>query len=251
MEEGLQKITEVIQRMTETIQQPTGWEIAMAIAGIASAIIATVAIFMTRCSIKAQNKQSLFEKRLDNYILCKTFFELVDENIEFLDSKKMRNGWLDVYLELSWITSADYFERPNMVITDMTSDEFRYNFLQKLEDLKIIAEKSALLFCNHDGERLQKFVLAYRDTISSMYYYQLLVDRMQNDPMNKAIIESYGLDNIPKKQPKSRKKISQQYGEPKKREELLTNIDNLRNAFSDIKDNKVLEKIKKQLILKG
>ena len=76
MEEGLQKIT-------EAIQQPTGWEKAMAIAGIASAVVAVAAILMTRYSIKIQNKQNLFDKRIKVYTLLRKTLD------NYARSKKM------------------------------------------------------------------------------------------------------------------------------------------------------------------
>ena len=71
VEENLQKITELL---TEICGEPDIWEIISNVCAVLGVLIAVWSLFKT---IKAQNKQSLFQKRLDVYIPCKTFFNLI------------------------------------------------------------------------------------------------------------------------------------------------------------------------------
>jgi len=207
-----------------------------------------VALITTSWSIRAQNKQSLFEKRLEIFVLCKTFYELVDENIEHLDIKPEKNYPLSISLEFSWITNSDYFEKSPRLINDVYNEEYRYRFLQKLEDLNTLSEKCALLFKGASSTALQVFIASYRDAIRSMYGYQVLVERMRDDPIEKMKKDAV-VAGITKMAPKTAKQLCESYGEPKHQKELLKKIDALKESFEYLKKNNSLEKIKKQLTL--
>lgn len=207
-----------------------------------------VALIATSWSIRAQNKQSLFEKRLETFVLCKTFYDLIDENIEHLDIKPEKSYPLTISLEFSWITNTDYFEKSPRLINDVYNEEYRYKFLQKLEDLNSLSEKCSLLFKGTNGALLRTFIASYRDAIRSMYGYQVLVEKMRNDPIEKMKKDAV-VAGATKMVPKTAKQLCESYSEPKHQKELLKKINNLRAAFNDLKKNHSLEKIKKQLIL--
>ncbi|MBQ1387916.1 hypothetical protein IIY68_03965 [Candidatus Saccharibacteria bacterium] len=207
-----------------------------------------VALITTSWSIRAQNKQSLFEKRLEAFVLCKTFYDLIDENIKHLDIKPEKNYPLTISLEFSWITNTDYFEKSPRLIDDVYNEEYRYKFLQKLEDLNALSEKCSLLFKGTNGTLLQAFIASYRDTIRSMYGYQVLVEKMRDDPIEKMKKDAVAA-GVTKMTPKTAKQLCESYGEPERQKELLKKIDNLKAAFNTLKKSNSLKKIKKQLIL--
>ena len=208
-----------------------------------------VALITTSWSIRAQNKQSLFEKRLEIFILCKTFYNLVEGNMKYLDLKTEECGYpIDLNLEFSWITNTDYFEGAPRIINDIYNEDYRYRFLQKLEDLGFIAEKCTLLFKGNNGITLQRFILAYRDTLRSIYGYQIVLDKMRNDPIEKMAKEALA-SGMTKAQTKTAKELCKNYGEPEFRKDLLDKLSALKKAANVIKKDDSLNKIKEQLTL--
>lgn len=207
-----------------------------------------VALVTTAWSIYAQNKQSLFEKRLEVYLLCRTFYNLINENQKMLDTKSEHDYPINVDLEFSWITNTDFFDGSPKLIFDIYNEEYRYKFLQKLEELGIISEKCSLLFKKDNGEELSHFISSYGNTLRSMYSYQIVLDKMRNDPTNEMLKANsrYGKTSMI---PKDAKQLSKEYGEPKHRKKVLKDIVELKKSFKTLKDDSVLENIKKQLIL--
>lgn len=260
MEEGLSRIVEELSKpdyagIVIGVLTSIG-TIAAAIVAAISAKAASKAANLSRKSVelqekqlKLQNRQSLFEKRLDNYIHCKTFYDLIEENLENLDIKSETSYQLNIDMEFIWITNTDYFEKSPRLIFDLNNEEYRYKFLQKLEDLKAIAEKSSILFPNDEGASIKKFVLAYRRVISAMYKYADLIDTMDNDPMDRSIKELYASGARPLESPKTFEELSKEYGEGKWRKELLESINDLRESFNTLRRKKILDKVKNRVTL--
>ncbi len=223
-------------------------DIIQVILAILTFIGVGVALATTAWSIHAQNKQSLFEKRLEVYLLCKTFYSLINENQKILDIKSEHDYPINVDFEFSWITNTDYFKGSPKLIFDIYNEEYRYSFLQRLEELGILSEKCTLLFKKEDGNKLSNFISSYSDTLRSMYSYQIVLDKMRNDPTNEILKANsrYGKTSM---MPKDAKQLSLEYGEPKHRKKVLDDIDKLKKSFKTLGSTKVLEKVKKQLVL--
>ena len=78
--------------------------------------------------------------------------------------------------------------------------------------------------------------------------YQIVLDKMRNDPTNEILKANsrYGKTSM---MPKDAKQLSLEYGEPKHRKKVLDDIDKLKKSFKTLESTKVLEKVKKQLVL--
>ena len=223
-------------------------DIIQVILAILTFIGVGVALATTAWSIHAQNKQSLFEKRLEVYLLCKTIYGLIKENQKIFDIRSQHGYPINIDFEFSWITNTDFFNGSPKIIFDIYNEEYRYKFLQKLEELGILSEKCILLFKKENGERLSSFISSYCDVLRSMYSYQIVLNKMRNDPTNEIIKANskYGNSSM---MPKDAKQLGQEYGEPKHRKKVLDDISELKRSFIALKDTNILEKIKKQLIL--
>ncbi|NSB30152.1 hypothetical protein [Clostridium saccharoperbutylacetonicum] len=62
--------------------------VVSACAGIGSAIVAIVAVMHTRKQINLSNKQILFDKRIENYIIATGLIQLYRENCKFINDEK-------------------------------------------------------------------------------------------------------------------------------------------------------------------
>ena len=260
--ESRYKMEESVQQISEALSRP---DIIGIITSIATLVAAGAAAFSAFSSKKAaelsqksielqkeqlrqQNKQAMFEKRLEVYLLCKIFYNLISENQKILDIKSEHDYPINVDFEFSWITNTDFFDGSPKLIFDIYNEEYRYKFLQKLEELGTISEKCSLLFKNNYGEELSHFISSYSNALRSMYSYQIILDKMRNDPTNEILKTNsrYGKTSM---MPKDAKQLSKEYGETKHRKKVLGDIAELKKSFKTLKDIDALENIKKQLIL--
>lgn len=230
MEEGIQKIT-------EAIQQPTGWEKAMAIAGIASAVVAVVAILMTRYSIKIQNKQNLFDKRikvytllrktLDNYARSKKMMFCGDNENDFLEGLVEQSTPLLYLMTGHKVTIAKkhLFEK----ITNSNVEKIATEYIDDLDEAIIQLES---LFRNgKDIKYIKLFLVSYRDYLLTLLDYKLSVE---SDEDLRAVGDFYSFRKIYRKIEEAEKKLS--------------NDKSIMNSLEDLirLDKSFLEKFKKK-----
>lgn len=230
MEEGLQKIT-------EAIQQPTGWEKAMAIAGIASAVVAVVAILMTRYSIKIQNKQNLFDKRIKVYTLLRKTLDNYARSKKMMFCGDSENDFLEGLIEQSTpllylmtghrvvIANKHLFEK----ITNSNVEKIATEYIDDLDEAIIQLEP---LFRNgKDIKYVKLFLVSYRDYLLTLLDYKLSVE---SDEDLRAVGDFYSFEKIYKKIEEAEKKLS--------------NDKSIMNSLEDLirLDKSFLEKFKKK-----
>ena len=103
---------------------------------VLSAIVALTAIFalfQTHRQIKLSNKQFLFNRRLDKYLLAKSLIELYKDNINLLDYKDNKDDEaIIVDFQFINLTNIEYLKDITCIIGDPKNDEYKTNFLIKL-----------------------------------------------------------------------------------------------------------------------
>ena len=236
VEENLQKITELL---IEIHEKPDIWEI---IATFCAFLGVLVAVWSLTKTIKAQNKQSLFQKRLDVYIPCKKFLNLISERSKILrdaSTRLSRNFPTGVYPEFEAITSIDFFEGSQNTRECLEDERRKYAFLRKLAEIDFLAEKSTLLFEGKDARILKEFISNFHDVVAKMYEYTIINKNIEKDIYNlKEVCPSI-----------SQKQKYDYYGEPKSRKELGEYIDNLLKSKDALIKNGTLNKLRKQMVL--
>lgn len=178
-EESLQKI---IQSLIEMYENPDIWEIISSISAVVGIAIAAISLVVTCYSIRAQNKQSLFQKRVDVYMPCLTFLNLVNGILKLLKEAKIRfrkNYPSSAYTEFMAITSVGFFKDVQETINDLDDERYKYNFSERLSQLESITEKITLLFEGKHAKMLQDFIRNYRDTITKVYEYEIVRKRIE------------------------------------------------------------------------
>lgn len=207
---------------------------------VLSAIVALTAIFalfQTHKQIKLSNKQFLFNRRLDKYLLAKSLIELYKDNINLLDYKDNKDDEaIIVDFQFINLTNIEFLKDITCIIGDPKNNEYKTNFLIKIEELKKISTEIKFIFPNKESQCLSKFVFNYQNVLMELYKYQVLLDDMIND-------------NIPRKQKPSYKELQKVHGELTHRKRLYGAIDNLNNSYDELIENKTINKIENSIKL--
>lgn len=199
------------------------------------AITAIFALFQTHKQIKLSNKQFLFNRRLDKYLLAKSLIELYKDNISLLNYKdKKDDEAIIVDFQFTNLTNIEYLKDITCIINDPKNN--KNNFLIKLEELKKLSTEIKFIFSNKGSQYLSEFVFNYQNVLMELYKYQILLDNMMND-------------KIPRKQKPSYKELQKEYGELTHRRRLYNVIDSLNNSYEELVKNKAINKIENSIKL--
>ena len=201
-------------------------------------IIATIiALWQTHKQIKISNKQFLFDKRLSKYLLVKGLLELYKNNECLLDyTKEPDDEAIMVDYQFMNLTNNNYLKDVTCIIKDPKNNEFKNNFLVKIEELKQLSIEVRFLFQNSSSLLLSKFIMKYQNVLMELYKYQIVLDLMRND-------------EIPRKNKPTYNELQKEYGELEYRQRLYDAIDDLKKSYHEVVSKKVINKIEKSIKL--
>lgn len=201
-------------------------------------IIATlIALWQTHKQIKISNKQYLFDKRLSKYLLAKGLLELYKDNECLLDyTDDPDNEAIIVDYQFINLTNNSYLKDVTCIINEPKNNEFKTNFLVKIEELKKLSNEIRFLFRDNSGVLLGNFIMEYQNVLMELYKYQIVLDKMQND-------------EIPRKNKPTYNELQNEYGELKHRHRLYDAIDELKKSYHEVISKKVINKIEKSIKL--
>lgn len=207
--------------------------VVSACAGIGSAIVAIVAVMHTRKQINLSNKQILFDKRIENYIIATGLIQLYRENCKFINDEK-DEPMISNSLYFTQLTNNTYLEEITSAIDNPLKEPNHKELLIKLENLKEVATKIKFLFSDKASNLLGDFVLCYQELLFEMYRYQTIINKINKEnEKHKLTLEE----------------IAQEVGEKPYRTKLQDAFEKLKQADSILKKENVEEEIKKQIRL--
>lgn len=201
-------------------------------------IIATlIALWQTHKQIKISNKQYLFDKRLSKYLLAKGLLELYKDNESLLDYTDYPDTEaIIVDYQFINLTNNNYLKDVTCIINEPKNNEFKNNFLVKIEELKQLSNEVRFLFPNKRGLLLSNFIMKYQNVLMELYKYQIVLDLMKKD-------------EIPRKNKPTYNELQNEYGELKHRHRLYDAIDDLKKSYHEVISKKVINKIEKSIKL--
>ena len=201
-------------------------------------IIATlIALWQTHKQIKISNKQYLFDKRLSKYLLAKGLLELYKDNESLLDYTDYPDTEaIIVDYQFINLTNNNYLKDVTCIINEPKNNEFKNNFLIKIEELKQLSNEVRFLFPNKRGLLLSNFIMKYQNVLMELYKYQIVLDLMKKD-------------EIPRKNKPTYNELQNEYGELKHRHRLYDAIDDLKKSYHEVISKKVINKIEKSIKL--
>ena len=204
---------------------------------IITALIAIIALLQTHKQIKISNKQYLFDKRLSKYLLAKGILELYKDNESLLDyTDDPDDEAIIVDYQFIKLTNNNYLKDVTCIINEPKNNEFKNNFLIKIEKLKKLSNEIRFLFRDNSGVLLGNFIMEYQNVLMELYKYQIVQDSMMND-------------SIPRKNKPSYNELQKNYGELKHRNRLYKAIDNLQKSYNKVISKKTVNKIEKSIKL--
>lgn len=204
---------------------------------IITALIAIIALLQTHKQIKISNKQYLFDKRLSKYLLAKGLLELYKDNESLLDyTDDPDNEAIIVDYQFINLTNNNYLKDVTCIINEQKNNEFKNNFLVKIEELKKLSNEIRFLFRDNSGVLLGNFIMEYQNVLMELYKYQIVLDLMKND-------------KIPRKNKSAYNELQKEYGELKHRHRLYDAIDDLKKSYHEVISKKVINKIEKSIKL--
>jgi hypothetical protein len=201
---------------------------------IVTAVVAIIAIIQTQQQIKLSNKQHLFDKRLEIYLIAEGLIQLFRSNSALIEKSLKDELILAVDYLFFLMTNNAYLEQSTVVIDNTLKEPYHKGFLIKLEDIKDNATKIRLLLSGNTADVLGDFVFCYQELLYAMYQYQIYLDKMKEACKE---IKSASMDTQFKA------------GEREMRIKLQSTFDNLTQAYSKLKEKNVYEQIKKQIKL--
>ena len=204
---------------------------------IITAVIAIIALFQTHVQIKISNKQFLFAKRLDKYLLAKGLLELYKDNKKLLDYNSCPDDEaIIVDYQFINLTNNNYLKDVTCIINEPKNNDFKKKFLVKIEELKELSIEVKFLFSNKSGLLLENFIMKYQNVLMELYKYQIVSDSMMND-------------KIPRKNKSTYIELQKEYGELEHRHRLYNAINELKKSYYDVLDKKAINKIEKSIKL--
>ncbi len=204
---------------------------------IITAVIAIIALFQTHVQIKISNKQFLFAKRLDKYLLAKGLLELYKDNEKLLDYNSCPyDEAIIVDYQFINLTKNNYLKNITCIINEPKNNDFKNAFLVKIEELKGLSTEIRFLFPNKNGQLLENFIMKYQNILMELYKYQIILDLMMNDA-------------IPRKDKSTYIELQKEYGELEHRHRLYNAINELKKSYYDVLDKKAINKIEKSIKL--
>ncbi len=193
------------------------------ILSVITVIVAIFALIQTRKQIKLSNKQHLFDKRVENYLIAMGLIQLYRSNylnFNYEEDKPI----FSIDLDFKFFTNNNYLEQISFAIDNPLKEPGHKELLIKLENLKDVATKIKFLFSGKESVLLGDFVLRYQELLFAMYQYQILLDHMNRESQ-------------------------QSVGEKQYRVKTQEAFDNLKQADIMLRKENVEKQIKKQIKL--
>jgi len=133
-----------------------------------------------------------------------------------------------------YLTNNTYMESLAKAIQYPLEQPFHNEFLKKREDLRSMAVEFELIFKGNISLLYSNFLRDYEQTLAAMYQYQIVIERMKEENS---------------KYPRTLEELSQLFSEKKFRDSLYEALDKLRESYDAVAQEKVENKLRKQLVL--
>lgn len=196
--------------------------------------VAIGAVIQTNKQIKLSNKQHLFDKRIENYLIVTGLIQLYRSNCSIFDIEK-DEPLFTISLDFTFMTNNTYLEQITPAIYNPLKEPNHKELLIKLDNLKEVSTKIKLLFSGEASVLLGDFVLRYQELLHEMYKYQMILNKMEEASKGSRL---------------TLEECQKAVGEEKYRVKLKEAFYNLKDSEMMLTKENVEAKIKKQIKLR-
>lgn len=134
---------------------------------IGTVIIAGIALFQTRTQIHLSNRQNLFNRRLEKYLVVRDLMNLYKKHRNLIDNQEIIIMRAETYI--SSLTNVSYLTDMIFAANDPLNNDKQNIFLSKCEMLEKYATEIMVLWGNTIGEDFGKFVRIYKCLLFKLY----------------------------------------------------------------------------------
>lgn len=153
--------------MAELFQDPSIW------LTITSVVIALIALYQTHHQIKLSNKQQLFDRRLDKYLLVEELLDCYREEQNTIQMVRYNNTLNDETLCMQFISftsTRSLGEISSCIYSEI--EQSRNLFLSKLDMLERSEQEIAFLFPKREATLINEFIHKYTELLTTLYTYR-------------------------------------------------------------------------------
>lgn len=211
----------------EYLKNPDTWLTLIAI------IISIVALFQTSKQTKLSNKQQLFDRRLEKYLLFKDLLVLYKDNRKLFVGDENICEMVD--FQFAMLTNCTFLENIGSAISTPLHEDIHKTYLTKIEMLDKYATEIELLWSTEDGKLAGTFVKQYKELLHAMYKQQIFINHLHKINTDESPLSSEEL----KKQAKKKAVDSGLY-------DIIDSVD---NTFNKIIEDDVEQNIIKSIRL--
>ena len=197
---------------------------------IVAIVISIVALVQTGAQIKLSNKQQLFDRRLEKYLLFKELLYLYIQNETLFIDKDSLLYLVDY--PFVWLTNCALLEEMNLAMKNPLHQHEQKIFLSKCEMLEKAATEIELLWNDENGKLVGKFVRQYIELLKAMYKQQIGIKKLKEENEQKTM---------------SMEVFEKQSRENAEMINLFDIVDSLKNTYQKLVDDKVEQHILKKL----
>lgn len=141
-------------------------------------VAAIVALCQTNTQIKLSNKQQLFNRRLEKYLLIKELLSLYSENRFLIHKDDICECVKYVFV---WLTNSSRLESMCLVMETPLKQEEQNIFLTKCEMLEQSAMEIELIWRGKVAHIMGQFVRQYKELLKAMYRQQIMLDSLHDE----------------------------------------------------------------------
>lgn len=199
-----------------------------------TAVAAIIALFLSIWQTKISNKQQLFDRRLNRFLIAKSLLSLYKENKLLLERKREDELQWSVDQEFIWLTNNTYLEESAEAIIQPLTAPYHQSFLKKRDELKTLAIEIRLIFKGKESVLLAEFVSCYEQMLKAIYSYACFLNNIRKENEQKAMTAE------------EQKRL---FPDTEQRKVYFRALDNLKNAYNSLTRQNAEEKIEKQVRL--
>lgn len=199
---------------------------------IVSLTIALVAIFQTKKQIELSNKQHLFDRRLEKYIIVKDLLSLYSENREIIVDREDLIRCVEC--QFSGLTNVSYLTDMIFAIKEPLKSDNQNVFLSKCEMLEKYAVEISLLWDNDIGKIFGEFIKTYKEVLFKFYQQQICISHIDDYNKKRNNISELMMDS---------NEFDKRISENEKRIKLFDTINELDRIYNRIINENLEQKL--------
>lgn len=166
--------------MLDYIKNPDTW------LSLAAIVVSVIALFQTAKQTKLSNKQHLFDRRLEKYVLIKDLLGLYKQNREYLVDKTELAEMVD--LQFSWLVNCSYLTDMNQAMQTPLEEKAHVAFLTKCEQFERDAAEIQFIWNCKEAKLVSEFVIEYKELLHTLYKQQIAIKNIRSEKtMNRPI----------------------------------------------------------------